>query len=141
MPRPPVLIIVLTGSYSRLPLAAGTVSGTWIPGIPGADGAVLAGRTPTRGALARGRPDRRCAVVRSAAGDSHEMIMNGMDKVNQEVFIKDKKHHDKSAGRESRQSRFARQPVMSGGAMIDTTRRECQVHGWASTPAFLPIVV
>jgi hypothetical protein len=54
------------------------------------------------------------------------MIMNGMDKVNQEVFIKDKKHHDKSAGRESRQSRFARQPVMSGGAMIDTTRRECQ---------------
>ena len=55
------------------------------------------------------------------------MIMNGMDKVNQEVFIKDKKHHDKSAGRESRQSRSAWQPVMSGGAMIDTpTRHECQ---------------
>jgi len=57
-----------------------------------------------------------------------------MDKVNQEVFIKDKKHHDKSAGRESRQSRSARQPVMSGGAMIDTTRRECQ-HDVAKGPA------
>ena len=57
------------------------------------------------------------------------MIMNGVDKVNQEVFIKDKKHHDKSAGRESRQSRFAWQPIMSGGAMIDTTRRECHDGG------------